>query len=69
MTRYFTFGQAHCHKYGLKTVDKDTVMKITAKDPRAVMIELFGHVWAFEYAQAPDKKYWPNGYEIIEVVR
>ena len=39
--RYFTFG--FDHPYSGK------VQKIVAGDPRAIMIDVFGSNWAFEY--------------------
>lgn len=63
-TSYFTFGQCHAHVYNGRTVDKDTVMKITASDPRAVMVEFFGVQWAMEYDTPPDMSYYAETVEI-----
>lgn len=49
-TSYFTFGQAHVHRVDGFTWDCDVVCKITAPDPRSVMVDAFGIKWAFEYA-------------------
>lgn len=66
-TAYFTFGQNHTHRCGDKTLDCDTVVKITAEDPRARMVELFGQKWSMEYDKEPELK--PEGYynEIVEL--
>lgn len=59
-TSYFTFGQQHFHKVGLITVDRNTVIKITAWDPRHVMETLFGAQWSSEYSVRPDPKIFPG---------
>lgn len=48
-TRYFTFGYSHRHEVDGVVYDKDVVVKITALDPRARMVEVFGTAWSFEY--------------------
>lgn len=53
-TSYFTFGQTHTHSVNGRTFDKDTVVKITNEDPRAIMWEFFGNKWAMEYDEPPD---------------
>lgn len=64
-TSYFTLGQQHVHSYNGETLDKDIVIKITAKDPRAKMFELFGPVWSLQYDECPEMEYFPRGiYEI-----
>lgn len=60
-TSYFTFGQSHAHALNGKTFDKDCVVKITAPDPRAVMVEAFGEKWGMEYDAEPDMSYYPRG--------
>lgn len=60
-TRYFTFGQSHVHSIDGFTYDKDVVVKITAEDPRDVMVANFGQVWAFEYEYEPNMKFFPRG--------
>jgi len=57
-TAYFTFGQTHVHSVNGITFDKDTVVKITAEDPRQVMWDNFGDKWAMEYASEPEKRFW-----------
>jgi hypothetical protein len=64
-TMYFTLGQSHIHKCGNKVLDKDTVIKITAMDPRAEMVRLFGWKWANEFDSPPDLSFYPKG--IIEI--
>lgn len=61
VTRYFTFGQAHVHRVNGRTFDADVLAKITAPDPRAVMVEHFGRKWAFEYTEPPEERFWPGG--------
>jgi len=64
-TSYFTFGQIHVHSLNGRTFDKDCVVKITAEDPREVMVLMFGRKWAREYSEPPPMKYFPRG--IVEV--
>lgn len=66
-TSYFTFGQSHTHSVNGVTFDKDIVVKITAEDPRKVMVETFGVKWGHEYSehQPPDMQWYPRGvYEL-----
>lgn len=67
-TSYFTFGQDHIHSYEGKTVDRETVVKITAENPRSRMVELFGTKWAFEYSDIADLRmeYYPGGILTID---
>lgn len=66
-TNYFSFGWGHVHKFagknGVITLDKDILVKITDKDPRARMFHHFGPVWASQYEEFPaeDIKYYPRG--------
>ena len=60
-TSYFTFGQKHVHRVNGIIWDKDCVAKITAEDPRKVMIETFGRQWSHEYDSLPDLSYYPRG--------
>ena len=64
-TKYFTFGQNHAHAIDGFTYDKDIVVKITAEDPRAKMVEVFGQKWAFEYNERPDMSFYPRGIKEI----
>jgi hypothetical protein len=64
VTRYFTFGQGHAHHVSGHLFGPDTLVKITAEDPRAIMVEWFGSKWGFEYSEPPDEKYWKELYEI-----
>lgn len=59
--RWFTFGQNHAHSVNGKTFDKDVVVEIEAVDPRAIMVELFGHKWSKEYETLPDLRLFPKG--------
>ena len=38
-TRYFSFGQTHTHSFNGHTLDKDCIVKITAENPREIMVE------------------------------
>lgn len=64
-TSYFTFGQSHAHVFNGQTLDRNTVVKITAEEPRAKMFELFGNKWSMEYDEPPDPDLFPGG--IVEV--
>lgn len=64
-TSYFTFGQNHAHSVNGRTFDKDTIVKITAEEPRDVIVAHFGLKWAMEYDECPNMEY---GYsEIVEL--
>lgn len=65
MTSYFTFGQCHYHNIDGRVFDKDTVVKITADDPREVMFKTFGHKWSMQYDNPPNMDHFPGG--IIEL--
>lgn len=60
-TSWFTFGQVHVHSVNGITFDKDCVVKITAANPRAVMVDHFGDKWAMEYDKEPDMSRFPRG--------
>lgn len=60
-TKYFTFGSGHAHSVNGFTFDKDVVVKITAEDPRAVMVDYFGTKWSMEYEKAPMPEFFPRG--------
>lgn len=60
-TSYFTLGQSHVYRLNGQTLDRDCVIKITAENPRDVMVEYFGLEWAFEYDERPEKRYFPRG--------
>lgn len=60
-TRWFTFGQVHIHRVNGKVFDKDCVVRITAKEPRDIMVKHFGAKWAFEYDNEPDMHHFPRG--------
>lgn len=67
ITRYYTFGFDHAHAVGGFTYDKDIVVKITAPDPRAVMLQYFGREWSFEYRSEAEvgMHYYPRGIKEI----
>lgn len=48
-TSWFTFGQGHVHRVNGRTFDADTVVEITAPNPRQLMFNLFGRQWGSEY--------------------
>jgi hypothetical protein len=60
-TGYFTFGQDHEHVKNGQVFDKDTVVKITAFDPREVMFMEFGTKWSMHYDEPPDMRFFPGG--------
>jgi hypothetical protein len=67
-TSYFTFGFDHLHRYNERILNCDVVVKITAADPRQVMLDRFGKQWAFEYDEEHIKEtmhYYPGG--IVEI--
>lgn len=68
-TCFYTFGQGHSHALGDKFFDKDSVLKITAEDPRSVMISLFKLKWCGEYPEddPPTWRLYHRGvYEWVE---
>lgn len=50
---YFTFGFDHVHRIDGRTYDADTVVRISAPDPRAKMLAMFGREWCGEYSEVP----------------
>lgn len=52
-TSYFTFGFDHVHRIDGRTYDADTVVRISAPDPRTVMLAKFGREWCGEYDDVP----------------
>ena len=66
-THYFTLGQSHVYCFNGQTLDHDCVIKITAENPRDVMVEHFGLKWAFEYEKCPEIVFFPRGvYSLTE---
>jgi hypothetical protein len=61
ITNYFTFGQAHEHVIGGIVFDKDTVVRITAENPRDKMFALFGPKWSMQYDKPPQMDLFPGG--------
>jgi hypothetical protein len=43
------------------SLDRNCVIKITAENPRELMVEYFGLGWAFEYDERPEMRYFPRG--------
>jgi hypothetical protein len=69
-TKIFTFGQGQSHEYMGTRVDKDTIIKMTAENPRKAMFDIFGSEWAFEYEekQLDDiTKYYPHGFDLVKI--
>lgn len=67
-TAWFTFGQNHVHRINGFTFDADIVVKITAPDPRARMIELFGPCWSMQYDNESDVclELYPRGVKEVQ---
>jgi hypothetical protein len=63
-TSYFTFGQVHVHSVNGRTFDKDTIVKITAADPRKVMVAHFGVRWSMEYDEQPNMLFFKEMVEL-----
>lgn len=61
ITRWYSFGHGHEHKFKEITLDVNILVEITDVNPRKVMVELFGDEWAFEYRELPQMKYFPRG--------
>ena len=53
-TSWFSFGFNHVHEIDGQLFDRNTIVKITAPDPRVVMVAVFGQRWGFEYTSPPD---------------
>lgn len=57
ITRWFSFGYEHYHEIADTLVfDAQTIARITAHDPRAVMLYTFGTKWCTEYLDDPTKR-------------
>ncbi len=52
-TSYFSFGFDHVHRIDGVTFDAETIVCITAEDPRGVMLAKFGREWCAEYPEVP----------------
>lgn len=61
ITRWYSFGHGHEHKFKEITLDVNILVEITDVNPRQVMVDLFGDEWAFEYRELPQMKYFPRG--------
>jgi hypothetical protein len=69
---YFTFGFAHVHAVNGFTYDKDIVVEIIADHDdhaRQIMIRNFGTMWAFQYEEVPNMKYFPRGIKKLNPIR
>jgi len=66
-TSWFTFGFDHLHYIDGRVFNHDCAVKITAPDPRAVMIERFGTTWCWEYDHEPEARYIPRGVFTIDL--
>lgn len=60
---FFTFGQAHAHRMGKLTLDRDVVLMVDADDPRGLVEEMFGRQWSHEYRSLDelDLSWFPRG--------
>ena len=68
-TSYFTLGQNHLHVLvdgeEERIIDSNTVIKITAENPRERIFSLFGPKWSMEYNEPPEMSSFPGGiYEL-----
>lgn len=52
-TRWFSFGVEHRHVVAGQVFDGGTIARVTAPDPRAVMLAVFGQAWCWEYSEPP----------------
>ncbi len=53
-TQWFSFGFDHRHEVDDVIIDHNTVVRITAVDPREIMFDVFGARWSFPYDERPD---------------
>ncbi len=61
---YVTFGQVHTHSINGKTIDKDCVVEMTAKDMDSAIEEcngIFKKIYFGVYENIPDMSYFPRG--------
>lgn len=65
-TSWFTFSFDHVHRVYGRTFDCDTIVKITAPDPRARMLALFGNEWFWEHDEPPSFASEP-GVKVVEL--
>lgn len=60
-TSYFTFGQSHVHRFNETILNKDCIVRITDRNPRKKMFDLFGDKFSFEYnIENLDVTYFPR---------
>jgi hypothetical protein len=64
-TSWFTFGQGQAHHVAGVTFDPNVAVEITADDPRAEMIRLFGRKWGAEYDERPEDRFIPGGVLVL----
>jgi len=65
-TMFFSFGYDHHHEINGRVFGHDTVVKITAPDPRAVMFAVFGREWCTSYNEVPNFAR-AKGYPVVRV--
>lgn len=61
---YVTMGQSHTHHINGRTIDKDSVVEIRAKDKiaaRKYAFATFGAKWSNLHSELPDMSYYPRG--------
>ncbi len=54
ITRWFSFGPDHRHEVDGCIIDDSVIVRITAPDPRGVMLVVFGRKWCWEYDEPPE---------------
>ncbi len=54
ITRWFSFGPDHCHEVDGRVIDDNVIVRVTAPDPRGVMLAVFGKKWCWEYDEPPE---------------
>lgn len=67
VTRWFSFGYDHRHEVGGIVFDAQTIARVTALDPRAVMLRVFGREWCWEYQTDPTSRPSLSHMAIIDV--
>ena len=68
---YVTFGQAHKHKYGTTSLDKDTIIEVQAdsyKEVQSWAMETFEGMFSMIYSELPEMKYFPKGRALIIII-
>lgn len=52
-TAWFSFGYDHRHEIDGVALHRNTIARVTAPDPRALMLALFGTEWSSQYREPP----------------